>query len=141
MVHALLTSLRASKPALGAWLTFPSVHTARQVALAGRSLGLSWVCVDCEHGLTPLVPGVAETIAAISSLPVSSSDPAGTQNPSVLVRIPAPGLQYSSPSTAHQIKQVLDAGAHGIIVPMVANGAIAKQIAIDARFPPIGTFF
>jgi len=137
-VHALLKALRTSKPAFGAWLTFPSAHTARQVALAGRSAGLTWVCIDCEHGLTPLVPGVAETITAISSLPGSSSDSAGVQNPSVLVRIPAPGVQYSGPSTAHQIKQALDAGAHGIVVPMVSNAEIARQVALDARFPPVG---
>ncbi|KAF8508771.1 Pyruvate/Phosphoenolpyruvate kinase-like domain-containing protein [Hysterangium stoloniferum] len=138
MAHSLLKSLRSSKPAFGAWLSFPSVHTARQVALAGRSAGLSWVCIDCEHGLTSLVPGVAETIAAITSLPASSTELCVTDNPSVLVRIPAPGLQYSGPSTAHQIKQALDAGAHGIIVPMVGNAEIARQIALDARFPPVG---
>lgn len=145
MVHTLLRVLRETTPAFGAWLTLPSVHTARQVALAGRTSGLSWVCIDCEHGLTSLVPGVAETIAAVTSLPLSSSpssavtdDVSGAQNPSVLVRVPAPGLQYSGPSTAHQIKQALDAGAHGVIVPMVANAVIARQIALDARFPPVG---
>jgi 4-hydroxy-2-oxoheptanedioate aldolase len=78
---------------------------------------------------------VADTIAAIASLP---SDSVGAQNPSVLVRIPAPGLQYSGPSTSHQIKQVLDAGAHGVVVPMVSTAEIARQIALDARFPPVG---
>ncbi|KAF8510278.1 Pyruvate/Phosphoenolpyruvate kinase-like domain-containing protein [Gautieria morchelliformis] len=138
MAHSLLRTLRATTPAFGAWLTLPSVHTARQIALAGRTSGLSWVCIDCEHGLTALVPGVAETIAAVTSLPPSSGDPAGTQNPSVLVRVPAPGLEHSGPSTSHQIKHALDAGAHGIIVPMVANADIARQIALDARFPPLG---
>jgi 4-hydroxy-2-oxoheptanedioate aldolase len=138
MVHPLLKSLRSSKPAFGAWLTLPSVHTARQLVLAGRTAGLNWVCVDCEHGLTSLVPGVADTIAAITSLPSSTADLSGTENPSVLVRIPAPGFQYSQPSTAHQIKQVLDAGAHGIVIPMVGSAEIAKQIALDARFPPVG---
>jgi len=138
MTHPLLKSLRAAKPAFGAWLTFPSIHTARQVALAGRAAGLSWVCLDCEHGLIPIVPGVQEAISAISGLPRSSTDPPNYQNPSILVRIPAPGLQYSGPSTAHQIKQALDAGAHGIIVPMVANAEIGKQVALDARFPPTG---
>ncbi|KIJ56177.1 hypothetical protein M422DRAFT_150703 [Sphaerobolus stellatus SS14] len=138
MPHSLLKALRASKPSFGAWLTFPTTHTARQVALAGRQSGLGWVCLDCEHGLIPIVPGVAETIAAISGLPKSAQDSADAKNPSILVRIPAPGLQYSGPTTAHQIKQVLDAGAHGIVIPMVGNAEIAKQIALDARFPPIG---
>ncbi|KAF8580263.1 Phosphoenolpyruvate/pyruvate domain-containing protein [Ramaria rubella] len=131
MAHPLLRSLRSATPAFGAWLTLPSPHSARQIALAGRSSGLSWVCIDCEHGLTPLVPGVADTIAAISSLP-------GPQTPSILVRIPAPGLQHSGLSTSYQIKQALDAGAHGIVVPMVSSAEIARQIALDARFPPVG---
>ena len=146
MVHSLLRALRTTTPAFGAWLTLPSVHTARQIALAGRTCGLSWVCIDCEHGLTSIAPGIAETIAAVTALPplLVPGDAGGdaafsvARNPSVLVRVPAPGVEYSGPSTAHQIKQALDAGAHGIIVPMVANAAIARQVALDARFPPIG---
>jgi 4-hydroxy-2-oxoheptanedioate aldolase len=141
MVHSLLRALRAKTPAFGAWLTFPSVHTARQIAIAGRTSGLSWVCIDCEHGLTALVPGVAETIAGMTTLPgtTGSGDVAdGPQGPSVLVRVPSPGVAHSRPSVSHQIKQALDAGAHGIIVPMVANAEIARQVALDARFPPVG---
>ncbi|GJJ13073.1 hypothetical protein Clacol_007323 [Clathrus columnatus] len=137
-VHSLLRAFRSSKPAFGAWLTFPTAHTARQVILAGRPNGLSWVCIDCEHGLTSLVPGVAETVAAISSVPTNTADNDLLLNPSILVRIPAPGIQHSTPSTAHQIKLALDAGAQGIIVPMVSNADLARQIVLDARFPPIG---
>lgn len=141
--HSLLRALRAKTPAFGAWLTLPSVHTARQMAIAGRTSGLSWVCIDCEHGLTALVPGVAETIASVTALPgtMGSADMASGHvhdGPSVLVRIPAPGVEHSRPSVSHQIKQALDAGAHGIIVPMVANAEIARQVALDARFPPVG---
>lgn len=134
--HSLLRAFRSSSPAFGAWLTFPSPHTARQVVLAGRPKGLSWVCIDCEHGMTSLVPGVAETIAALPPNTTTNDD--YNSNFSVLVRIPAPGIQYSTPSTAHQIKLALDAGAHGIVVPMVSNAELAKQIVLDARFPPIG---
>lgn len=138
-VHSLLRAFRSSSPAFGAWLTFPSPHTARQVVLAGRPNGLSWVCIDCEHGMTSLVPGVAETIAALPpNTTNTNANDAHDSNFSVLVRIPAPGIQYSTPSTAHQIKLALDAGAHGIVVPMVSNAELAKQIVADARFPPKG---
>lgn len=133
--HSLLRALRSSSPAFGAWLTLPTPHTARQIFLAGRSKGLSWVCIDCEHGLTSLVPGVADTIAA---LPFGAPDDISISNPSILVRIPAPGIEYSGPATSHQIKLALDAGAHGIIVPMVSSPELARQIVSDARFPPAG---
>lgn len=149
MTHPLLRALRTKTPALGVWLTMPSVHTARQIALAGRTSGLNWMCIDCEHGLTALVPGVAETIAAVTALPppklanLSNAENQNQnqnydQNPSVLVRVPAPGIQHAGPVVSHQIKQALDAGAHGVIVPMVANAEMAREVALDARFPPTG---
>lgn len=79
--HALRTALRSSKPAFGAWITLPGTFNARAVALS--SPHLSWVVIDCEHGLTPLHPGAAESISAV----VSTGDNA----PSVLVRVPATG--------------------------------------------------
>ena len=64
--------------------------------------------------MIPLQPGAAETIAAISAL--------GTESPSVIVRIPATGA-CADGSATWQIKYVLDAGARGIIVPMVRRKA------------------
>lgn len=107
--HSLLNLLKANKPAFGAWLTAPGYFHARTVALS--SPHLSWIVVDCEHGLVPLNPGASETIAAIQSV--------GKPGPSPLVRIPATG---ASSGTSWQIKYALDAGAKGIIVPMVCPG-------------------
>jgi 4-hydroxy-2-oxoheptanedioate aldolase len=103
--HALLRALRSKQPAFGAWLTVPGLFHAR--SLAKSSPHLSWVVVDCEHGLVPLVPGAAECVSAIESAGVSS-----------VVRIPATGV---SGSTSWQIKNALDAGARGVLVPMVGT--------------------
>lgn len=109
--HPLLNAFRESKPAFGAWITIPSPWVARTAAQA--SPHLSWLVVDCEHGLIPLQPGAADTIAAVSGI--------GTTTPSLLVRIPATGA-CAETSCAWQIKYVLDAGARGVIVPMVRPG-------------------
>lgn len=108
--HPLLQAFKASKPAFGVWLTLPSTWAARSVAQA--SPHLSWVVIDCEHGLTPLQPGAADSIVAVSGL--------GQNAPSVLVRIPATGASADG-SAGWQIKYVLDAGARGVIVPMVSS--------------------
>lgn len=109
-LHPLLRAFRASKPAFGAWITLPGAHSARTAALA--SPHLSWIIIDCEHGLTSLQPGAADTITALSGL--------GGGAPSALVRIPATGAMADT-SAAWQIKYVLDAGARGVLVPMVRD--------------------
>lgn len=115
--HSLLSTFKASKPAFGAWLTTPGIFHARTVAQA--SPHLTWVVVDCEHGLVPLVPGAAESIIAIHG-----AVPSGA--PSAIVRIPATGV---SQSTSWQIKYALDAGARGVLVPMVRHvNSMSSQI-------------
>ncbi|KIK81575.1 hypothetical protein PAXRUDRAFT_832752 [Paxillus rubicundulus Ve08.2h10] len=123
--HALTQAFKEAKPAFGAWITLPGVINARTVAQS--SSHLSWVMIDCEHGLTPLQPGAAESIQAITGL--------GCNAPSALVRIPATGI---STGTGWQIKHALDAGARGVLVPMVSNADKAREIVSDSRFPPSG---
>jgi len=116
--HALLTAFKATTrtPAFGAWLTLPGIFHARTVAQA--SPHLSWIVVDCEHGLIPLVPGAAECVSAIQNARVSTSitGDANVEPLSTIVRIPATGVTASS---SWQIKQALDAGARGVLVPLV----------------------
>ncbi|KAH9478055.1 4-hydroxy-2-oxo-heptane-1,7-dioate aldolase [Psilocybe cubensis] len=125
-LHPLKQALRANKPAFGAWLTLPGTFHARTVAKSTNDL--SWIAVDCEHGLIPLLPAAAESIAAIEG-----ARPGG--GPSAIVRIPATGVTNSS---SWQIKHALDGGARGIIVPLVSTAAKAKEVVADSRFPPLG---
>ena len=124
--HPLLTAFRANKPAFGAWLSAPGIFHARTVAQA--SPHISWIIIDCEHGLIPLVPGAAESVTAIRGAIQGGG-------PSAIVRIPATGV---SSSTSWQIKYALDAGASGILVPLVSTVEKAKEIVADCRFPPVG---
>jgi len=108
--HSLLTAFESKTPAFGAWITLPGTFLARTVALA--SPHLSWIVVDCEHGLVPLIPDVAEIVSATENV---RRQP-GNIPISTLVRIPATGVSNSS---SWQIKHALDAGARGVVVPLV----------------------
>ncbi|KIM64773.1 hypothetical protein SCLCIDRAFT_1212844 [Scleroderma citrinum Foug A] len=123
--HTLYKAFKASTPAFGTWITLPGGLTARYIA--GSSPHLSWVMIDCEHGATSLSPGASEAIHAIAGL--------GADAPSALVRIPATG---ACSSTSWQIKYALDAGARGVLVPMVSSAEKAREIVSDCRLPPAG---
>ncbi|KAG6855487.1 hypothetical protein H0H87_002172 [Tephrocybe sp. NHM501043] len=124
--NTLLNAFRANKTAFGVWLTTGGVFHARTIAQA--SPHLSWILIDCEHGIIPLVPGATESVSAIHS-----AVPKG--GPSALVRIPATGI---STGTGWQIKYALDAGASGVLVPMVSTAEKAREVVADSRFPPLG---
>lgn len=111
--HPLLQAFKSSKPAFGAWITLPGTFSARNAALA--SPHLTWLALDCEHGHISLQPGAAEIVSAVAGL--------GPNAPSVLVRIPATGA-HADGSANWQIKYVLDAGARGVVVPMVRTFAL-----------------
>ncbi|KAK7034601.1 hypothetical protein VNI00_012232 [Paramarasmius palmivorus] len=122
--HSLLRSFNSNTPALGVWLTNGGFFHAR--ALASASPRVSWVMIDCEHGLICLNPGAAELIAAIHGV---------ANGPSALIRIPAIGI---SSGVNWQIKYALDAGAKGVLIPMVSTAEKARSIVEDSRYPPVG---
>ncbi|PIA16381.1 Phosphoenolpyruvate/pyruvate domain-containing protein [Coemansia reversa NRRL 1564] len=119
----LKSKLQRQIPAFGVWLTIPSPLTAR--ALAAQ--GFDWACIDMEHA--PTNPAVmAEMVAAVASC--------GTCAP--IVRVPSQASEW--------FKWALDAGAHGIIVPMVNTPEELRKAESLCRYPPagkrsIGAFF
>lgn len=101
-------------PTLGAWCSTPSSFTAE---LMGRA-GFDWICIDTQHGLVEyeqLLP----MLQAITASGIPS-----------LVRVP-----WNEPA---QIMKALDAGAHGIIVPMVNSADDAARAVGACRYPPDG---
>ncbi len=100
--------------ALGGWLTVPSSVSAEIMAHAG----FDWVCVDMQHGLIDYAQMV-HMLQGISS---------GRAVP--LVRVPRnePGI----------IGKSLDAGAWGIIVPMVNSREDAEAAVAACRYAPLG---
>ncbi len=108
--------LKRGEVALGAWLSLPGVHSARIMA----RLGFDWLVVDMEHTAHNAVL-MADMVATIAD--------AGTSAP--IVRVPGNSVEW--------YKWALDAGAWGIIVPMVNTGEEAQRAVEYAKYPPRGT--
>jgi 4-hydroxy-2-oxoheptanedioate aldolase len=104
----------ADRAALGAWLTIPSGFAAEIMAHAG----FDWACVDMQHG----VIDYAQMVGMLQAMSETDVTP--------LVRVPwnEPGI----------IGKSLDAGARGVIVPMVNSVADAERAVRACRYAPVG---
>jgi 4-hydroxy-2-oxoheptanedioate aldolase len=107
-------ALKAGLPQVGTWLSLGDVAAARLMA----RIGFAWLTVDLEH--SPIGWDRAGLLfGAIAD--------AGC---TCLARVPRGDHDY--------IKRVLDAGAHGIVVPMVNTVEEAKLAIAAAKYPPVG---
>lgn len=112
--NALRAMWARQEAALGGWLTVPSAVSAEVVA----HCGFDWICIDMQHGLI----GFADMVRMLQGIASSAATP--------LVRVPC-----NEPGT---IGRCLDAGAWGVIVPMV-NSAEEARAAVEAcRYAPTG---
>lgn len=107
--------LQDGRPAIGGWCSIPSPVTAE---IVGRS-GFDWVCIDTQHGLI----GYDQMVPMLQALSATGTP--------VLVRVP-----WNRPE---HVMKALDAGAHGIIVPMVNTADEAARAVEAAKYPPGGT--
>src|ERR1700730_18178424 len=107
--------LRRGEPALGGWLSLPSVPSARIMA----RLGFDWLVVDMEHS--------AQNPVLMADM-VSTIGDAGTSAP--MVRVPTNSVEW--------FKWALDAGAWGVVVPMVNTREEAQRAVECAKYPPLG---
>jgi 2-keto-3-deoxy-L-rhamnonate aldolase RhmA len=106
--------INQKKLSIGSWIQIPDVFSAEIMAKAG----FDWLAIDMEHGLIDL--GHAYKLIQVINL--SGCTP--------LVR-----LNENDPSS---IRRVMDAGAGGVIVPMINSEEDARK-AIDAiNYPPVG---
>lgn len=99
---------------IGSWISIGNPIIAEILAKAG----FDWLVIDLEHS--------AITIQQASDL-IRVIDLAGV---SPLVRLTS--------NDRNQIKRVMDAGSHGIIVPMVNTADEAKYAVAATRYPPDG---
>jgi 4-hydroxy-2-oxoheptanedioate aldolase len=106
--------LKAGKPAYGTWLSFGDLLAARILA----RLGFDWITVDMEHSSIDWsqVAVLVGAIADAGCVPI--------------VRVPE--------GNHRDIKRALDAGAWGIVAPMVDTVEQAQEIIAAAKFPPVG---
>ncbi len=99
---------------IGCWLSLGNAHSAEALA----RLGFDWVCVDLQHGLVDYTD-LTYMLPAISNADTTP-----------IVRVP-----WNEP---YEIMKALDAGAYGVIVPMVNNREEAERAADACRYPPRG---
>lgn len=105
----------AGRPARNAWLTIPDAHLAETVAARG---GTEAVTVDLQHGLFDHRSAV-EAIRAVA-----------VHGKAALVRLPSVDAALTG--------YLLDAGAAGIIAPMVETVEEARILVAAVRYPPEG---
>lgn len=114
MRDSLKKKMRAGELTVGSWLSFGYVQTC-EMMLAGR---FDWLVIDREHtciGLDQLF-GLVQVIDLGGSVPlvrVGSNDPL-------------------------EIKRALDAGAHGVVVPMINTREQAAAAVESVYYPPTG---
>lgn len=115
MKNSLRATLRAGRPAFGSWIQFGHPAIAEVMAQAG----FDWIGIDLEHS----VIGLETAFTLIQAIELSGCTP--------LVRLSA--------NDPVQAKRVMDAGAHGVIVPTVNSVADAHEAVAAVRYPPSGT--
>lgn len=107
-------ALKAGLPQVGTWLSLGDVGATRLMA----RVGFPWLTVDLEH--SPI--GWTQAGILFGAIADAGCVP--------LARVPRGDHDY--------IKRVLDAGAFGIVVPMVNTVEEAKLAIAAAKYPPAG---
>jgi len=102
------------KISIGSWITLGHFSIAEIMANAG----FDWLCVDLEHSVIDYYEA-EQLIATIESNGCVPYVRVGANDPTM-------------------IKRVLDAGARGVIVPMVNSQEDAEKAVNAAKYPPTG---
>ncbi len=151
-IQHIRTQLRSGKKSLGSWLQLPSADTAEIMA----HMGYDWLVIDMEHGSIDIrdLPNIIRAIQCggqhyvreaqhhkaqeleqhirlLSLSPTHNLYQAQEQTfplaPASLVRVPHAETMF--------IRRALDAGAEGLIFPMIRNYTELES-AIDATLYP-----
>lgn len=114
--NRLKEALKTGAVQYGTFLSLPDPLAAERVS----RVGWDWVLIDMEHGQIDL--STAATMMACM--------PQDEHAPTPLIRVPRASHDH--------IKRALDAGAFGILAPMVMDRAEAEMVAAATRYPPDG---
>lgn len=106
--------LQARELTVGSWITIGNTAVAEIMARAGYD----WLTVDMEHSAITM-ENAQELIRVIELCGVAPLVRVGHNDPNL-------------------IKRVMDAGAHGVIVPMVNSAEEARQAVASVKYPPNG---
>jgi 4-hydroxy-2-oxoheptanedioate aldolase len=105
---------KEGRTAFGAWIMMSSTASIEVIG----SAGFDYVCIDCQHGLLAY-DDMRDLLLTLNGIDVSP-----------IVRVPS--------NDAAWIGKALDAGAEGVIVPLVNSPDDARRAAAACRYPPDG---
>src|SRR5690242_3814393 len=108
--------LKRGAVSAGAWLNLGSIANARLMS----RVGFGWPTIDMEHS--------AQNPELMAAMVATIADAPGC---APLVRVPANSVEW--------FKWALDAGAWGVVVPMVNTRAEAERAVSWSKYPPQGT--
>ncbi len=113
-IHQLRENLRNDGNSIGSWMQIPHASVAEIMGQAGYD----WVAVDMEHGSIAVhqLPDLFRALELGGTLPLAR-------------------LAQGHPKDC---KQALDAGAGGVIVPMVESAEQLVVVRDACRWPPAG---
>lgn len=114
MANKVKAAWQAGKAVVNGWLAIPNAFSAEMYSRAGWDS----VTVDMQHG----VQDYLSCVACFQGMQSSGAVP--------MVRVPwnEPGI----------IGKVLDAGAYGVICPMINSEAEARALVQYSKYPPVG---
>jgi 4-hydroxy-2-oxoheptanedioate aldolase len=112
--NALKAHMAAGHTAVNGWIAVPDSFQAEIFAAQGWDS----VTIDMQHGACNL----SHMVSLLQAVSLSSATP--------MVRVP-----WNEPS---HIMRVLDAGAYGVICPMINTKAEAEAFVSAGRYPPMG---
>ncbi len=108
--------LLAGETLIGSWINSGSPIAAELMA----ACGFDFLCVDVEHSAVDL-PQTQQLFQAVKS-----------GNPECETMVRLHGIDYAF------VKRYLDAGARGVVAPLVRNKADAELIVESVKYPPMG---
>jgi len=100
---------------IGSWVTLGHPSIAEIMARAG----FDWLVIDAEHSAIEL----SEVQLLIQAMDVAD----------------CPAIVRLTSNDANQIKRVMDAGANGVMVPLINSAADAEAAVRHTYYPPRGT--
>lgn len=113
-ITAIRNKLRNGGYSIGSWMQIPHSSIAEIMGQAGYD----WIAVDMEHGAisTHQLPDLFRALELGSTLPLARLAQGSTKD----------------------CKQALDAGAGGVIIPMVESAKQLESVRDAVRWPPNG---
>ena len=115
-INSIRQKLAKNQPSIGSWIQIP--HSSIAEIMGGVSR-YDWIAVDMEHGSisTSQLPDIFRALELTNTLPLARIAQASTKD----------------------CKMALDAGAGGIIVPMIETKDQLSDLRAACCWPPAGT--